>query len=97
MPQQPAKPPNKSRSAAAKKAAATRRAHELEEQAIAEERDRYKTWEDRFKSGFIFLFGALLAVNEFLIEPKPRELAIIFAGSCMTVPFAVALGGNKTK
>lgn len=89
--------PDKTRSAAAKKAAATRKRRAKEEQEeqevlekkAAEERDRYKLWEDRLKSAAIFIGGLALALNEFVLEPKPRELAVIFAGAAMSLPLAL--------
>jgi hypothetical protein len=81
--------PDPKRSAAAKKAAATRKA---KAEAAQAEKDRYDRWADRLKSGAIFVGGLALGYHEFFIAPQPREQAVIVVLAALSLPVAAGIG-----
>lgn len=90
--------PAKSKSAAAKKAAATRKANQeaaLRELARQAERDKWATWEKRLRDGIIFVVGVGGVANELFLRDEIRPSALIFLASMIGVPFVLAADAKR--
>lgn len=87
-----AKWPDPKRSAAAKKAAQTRKAKAQEQ---IREMDKWSTWDKRIRDLFIFAIGLGFAVNELVFESEPRPAALIFVANMIGVPLILAAAERK--
>lgn len=87
--------PDPKRSAAAKKAAVTRKSRDQQEQELIKEKDKWATWDKRIRDAFIFIIGLGFAINELVVETEPRPSALIFVANMIGVPLVLAAVERK--